>query len=220
MHTQSYCLKAGTHGPGGHGYLYGPPKGPAQEAVVALVRNSVQRTEIGRHDIQLLLWAIIARAKFENLSPQLKLVAGRLLTPQQIAMLNRTALDFVPDAAKPSALASMPAPHPPGAGGVGAAAPDVQRRRVQLPADRVCRGAGRNRAPGRGQQVSPGRPLVPASRRLFRSLSAGRLQPHVDPAVVSDTVPARLEYHPALHIAVPGNPSRQRLIQSGRAHAP
>ena len=30
MHTQSYCLKAGTHGPGGgDGYLFAPPMGPA-----------------------------------------------------------------------------------------------------------------------------------------------------------------------------------------------
>ena len=42
MQTQSYCLKAGTHGPGGgDGYLYAPPKGPAEDAVVSIVRNSV-----------------------------------------------------------------------------------------------------------------------------------------------------------------------------------
>jgi hypothetical protein len=33
LQTQSYCLKAGTHGPGGgDGYLYAPPKGPAEDA--------------------------------------------------------------------------------------------------------------------------------------------------------------------------------------------
>src|SRR3954470_11751406 len=94
---QSYCLKAGTHGPGGgDGYLYAPPKGPAQDAVMTIVRNSVNHPEIQQHDIQLLLWAIIARAKFENLSMELKSVAARLLTPRQLASLNRTALDFLP----------------------------------------------------------------------------------------------------------------------------
>ena len=73
MQTQSYCLKAGTHGPGGgDGYLYAPPLGPAEEAVVSIVRNSVSHEEIHQHDIQLLLWAIIARAKFEDLSAPLK----------------------------------------------------------------------------------------------------------------------------------------------------
>ena len=63
MQTQSYCLKAGTHGPGGgDGYLYAPPKGPAEDAVMTIVRNSVNHPEIHQHDIQVLLWAIIARA--------------------------------------------------------------------------------------------------------------------------------------------------------------
>src|SRR5262245_10041582 len=97
MHTQSYCLKAGTHGPGGgDGYLYAPPKGPARDAVVTIVRNSVRHPEIDQHKIQLLLWAIIARAKFENLSTELKAVAGILLTPEQLAMLNRRGLDLLP----------------------------------------------------------------------------------------------------------------------------
>src|ERR1044071_1874625 len=91
---QSYCLHAGTHGPGGgDGYLYAPPKGPAEDAVMSIVRNSVNHPEIQQHDIQLLLWAIIARAKFEDLSPELKSVAARLLTQRQLAGLNRKALD-------------------------------------------------------------------------------------------------------------------------------
>src|SRR5688500_8355026 len=46
MHTQSYCLKAGTHGPGGgDGYLYAPTLGPAEDAVTTILRNSVQHTE-------------------------------------------------------------------------------------------------------------------------------------------------------------------------------
>src|ERR1044071_6985444 len=90
LQDQSYCLKAGTHGPGGgDGYLYGPPKGPAGDGVMTIVRNSVNHPEIHQHDIQLLLWAIIARAKFEDLQPELKSVASRLLTPRQLAALNR-----------------------------------------------------------------------------------------------------------------------------------
>ena len=56
MQTQSYCLKAGTHGPGGgDGYLYAPPLGPAEEAVVSIVRNSVSHEDIPQHQIQVLL---------------------------------------------------------------------------------------------------------------------------------------------------------------------
>ena len=57
MHTQSYCLKAGTHGPGGgDGYLFAPPKGPAEEAVMTIVRNSVNHPEIEQHDIEPLVF--------------------------------------------------------------------------------------------------------------------------------------------------------------------
>lgn len=40
---QSYCLHAGTHGPGGgDGYLYAPPKGPAEDAVMSILHNSAR----------------------------------------------------------------------------------------------------------------------------------------------------------------------------------
>src|SRR3954468_13089161 len=93
---QSYCLHAGTHGPGGgDGYLYAPPKGSAEDAVMTIVRNSVNHPEIDQHLIQTLLWAIVARAKFEDLSSEHKMVAARLLTPRQLASLNRNALDLI-----------------------------------------------------------------------------------------------------------------------------
>src|SRR5688500_7901564 len=86
--VQSYCLKAGTHGPGGgDGYLYAPPKGPAEDAVMTVLRNSVQHPDLEQQDIQALLWAIIARAKFEDLQPQMKTTAAKLLTPRQLASL-------------------------------------------------------------------------------------------------------------------------------------
>ena len=111
LQTQSYCLKAGTHGPGeGDGYLYAPPKGPAEDAVMSIVRNSVQRPEIDQHYIQALLWAVIARAKFEDLAPNLKDTASRLLTPRQLASLNRSALDVLQGNALTDALGGVPEP--------------------------------------------------------------------------------------------------------------
>src|SRR5689334_18221800 len=109
LQDQSYCLKAGTHGPGGgDGYLYAPPLGPMEDIVMTIVRNSVNHPEIHQHDIQLLLWAIIARAKFEDLSTELKATAARLLTPRQLAGLNRTALDAVPSSVQQAAISKAP----------------------------------------------------------------------------------------------------------------
>src|SRR5688572_20425980 len=111
MHTQSYCLKAGTHGPGGgDGYIFAPTMGPAEDAVTTILRNSVNHPEIHQHDIQTLLWAIIARAKFEDLSPQHKATAARLLTPQQLTSLNRSALDLIPGDEMGAMLNRVPGP--------------------------------------------------------------------------------------------------------------
>src|SRR5215207_8217639 len=111
MQTQSYCLKAGTHGPGeGDGYLYAPPKGPAEDAVMTIVRNSVNRPEIPQQKIQQLLWAIIARAKFEDLQGEIKATASQLLTPRQLASLNRNALDVLSNSHLQSALGGVPGP--------------------------------------------------------------------------------------------------------------
>src|SRR5919205_344509 len=81
---QSYCLKAGTHGPGGgDGYLFAPPKGPAEDAVMTIVRNSVNHPEIPQHDVQVLIWALIARTKTSQLQGGAKTAAEKLLTSRQ-----------------------------------------------------------------------------------------------------------------------------------------
>lgn len=218
MDVQSYCLKAGTHGPGGgDGYLYAPPKGPAEDAVMTIVRNSVNRPEIDQHKIQALLWAIIARAKFEDLSTEHKAVASRLLTPRQLASLNRSALDVLTGPALQRVIGDMPAP---------------LRAVAQAEADlrRMLTSPGSSFADMERAAVLAGiAPLGPGSREV----PSGRWSLHPDgyyvrylPRAYSHTlieiwVPqgspsVGKEFDPATHIAVPGNTSRQRLIQSGR----
>jgi hypothetical protein len=193
--------------------------GPARDAVVSIVRNSVDNPQIGQHDIQLLLWAIIARAKFENLATELKLVAARLLTPQQIASLNRTALDLVPDSVTQSALERVPAPV-----------------RTILAAEARLRQmfASASTSFEQIESVAVLAGMAPWGEGS-RQVPSGRWSKHPDgyfvrylPAAYSHTLTqlwippgspgVGKEYDPALHIAVPGNTSRQRLIQSGRVH--
>jgi len=220
MHTQSYCLKAGTHGPGGgDGYLYAPPKGHARDAVMTIVRGSVRHQEIPQQKIQLLLWAIIARAKFENLSPDLKAVAAQLLTPQQIATLNRGALDYLPGPAHDKAMQSVPGPL--------RQALEAEARLRQMLTDP-------NSSFAQMEAVAVLSGAAPLGEGSF-TVPAGRWSRHPDgyyvrylPRSYSYTltqiwVPegsgvAGQEYDPATHIAVPGNTARQRLIQSGRSH--
>ena len=219
MQTQSYCLKAGTHGPGGgDGYLYAPPLGPAEDAVVSIVRNSVAHSEIPQHEIQLLLWAIIARAKFEDLSTQLKATAAMLLTPQQIAMLNRGALGMVPAPVLQEALNKAPAP---------------LRATLEAEANlrRMLTSGGSSFAemervavlgglppPGEGSRNVPaGRWSLHPDGYYVRYIPSGYSSTRVEIWIPEGSPAVGKEYDPALHVAVPGNTARQRLIQSGRA---
>ena len=218
MHTQSYCLQAGTHGPGGgDGYLFAAPQGPAGNAVMAIVRNSVSHPEIAQRDIQVLLWAIIARAKFEDLDPRLKATALKLLTSQELAMLNRNALDLLPGPVLDRALASVP---PPIRKVLEAEA--QLRQMVTSPGtefetmERVAVLAGV--APmGEGSRAVPsGRWSLHPDGYYVRYLPRGYSYTVTQIWVPQGSPAVSKEYDPATHIAVPGNTSKQRLIQSGR----
>jgi hypothetical protein len=220
MQAQSYCLKAGTHGPGGgDGYLYAPTKGPAEDAVMSILRNSVNHPEISQQDIQTLLWAIIARAKFEDLSTQHKATAARLLTPRQLASLNRGALDMVPGPLMDRAMAQVPGP-----------LRQIMEAEAQLrqmltnpgtsfaQMERVAVLSGM--APlGEGSRTVPsGRWSLHPDGYYVRYIPSGYSSTRVEVWVPQGSPAVGKEYDPATHIAVPGNTSRQRLVQSGRSH--
>jgi hypothetical protein len=221
MDTQSYCLHAGTYGPGGgDGYLYAPPLGAAEEAVVLVLQNSVQHPEIPQQKIQQLLWAIIARAKFEDLGSDLKAVATRLLPPQELATLNRGALDLLPGPALDRAMRSMP----PLAQQVLRAEAELRRmltsadasfeqmERTAVLAGMAPRGAGSRDVPGGRWSRHPDGYYV-------RYLPQGYSRTVTEVWVPEGSVGAGKEFDAARHIAVPGNTARQRLIQSGRMHS-
>jgi hypothetical protein len=218
FHNQSYCIKAGTHGPGGgDGYLFAPPDGPAEEAVMTILRNSVQHPDIHQNDIQTLLWAIIARAKFEDLSPDHKAVASRLLTPQQLATLNRSALDLIPGPALERAMSRMPplvrqvveAEAKLRQMLVNPATSFAELERVAVLSGMVGMGPG-------SREVPSGRWSRHPDGYFVRYLPQGYSYTVMQVWVPRGSSAVGKELDPAMHIAVPGNTARQRLIQSGR----
>jgi hypothetical protein len=218
FHGQSYCLKAGTHGPGGgDGYLYAPTAGPEEDAVTTIVRNSVNHPDLQQHMIQQLLWAIIARAKFEDLRTDLKAVAARLLRPQQIAKLNRNAVDFLPASLVEKAKESVP----PVVQQVIEAENNLRRMLTDPTAsfaemERVAVLAGAvGMGPG-SRDVPSGRWSLHPDGYYVRYLPKGYSYTVVQVWVPNGSPAVGKEYDPSTHIAVPGNTSRQRLIQSGR----
>ena len=218
MQDQSYCLHAGTYGPGGgDGYLYAPPKGSAEDAVISVVRNSVQHPEIDQHSVQLLLWAIVARAKFEDLSTDLKFTASRLLTKNQLAMLNRSGLNIVPGPALDRAMGSVPGPVRQVMEAeaqlrqmltTGASYSDMER--VAVLSGNAPRGAGSRDIPSGRWSLHPDGYYV---RYIPSSYSSTRIEVWVP----QGSSAVGREFDPATQIAVPGDTARQRLIQSGRS---
>jgi hypothetical protein len=107
--VHSYCLKPGTHGPGGGaGYLYGALRGPYADIVETILRGSSQDTDISHGQIQMLLWAVISRAGLKGISPDLQLVASRLLSWEQMYRLNGGALAFIPKSRLDRYLGGLP----------------------------------------------------------------------------------------------------------------
>jgi hypothetical protein len=218
MVQQSYCLHAGTHGPGGgDGYLYAPPKGSADDAVMSIARNSVQHPEIAQHDIQTLLWAIVARAKFEDLSSQHKAIAARLLTPRQLAALNRNALDALSGNALTDALGGVPQPLR------QVAQAEAQLRQMLTTPGATYAEMERVAVLGGNAPLGPGSQQVPSGRwslhpdgYYVRYIPSGYSSTRVEIWVPQGSPAVGKEYDPATHIAVPGNTARQRLLQSGR----
>lgn len=218
LQTQSYCLKAGTHGPGGgDGYLYAPPLGPMENTVMTILRNAVNKPQIHQHDIQLLLWSIIARAKFENLDNKIKVVASQLLTPKELASLNRTGLDILPDAVQQKAIDEAPAPIQ------AILRAEAKLRNMLTSANSSFEDMEAVAVLAGVAPLGPGSKEVPSGRwslhpdgYYIRYIPSGYSSTRVEIWVPQGSPSVGKEYDPATHIAVPGNTSRQRLIQSGR----
>ena len=217
--VQSYCLRAGTYGPKrGDAYLYAPPKGPAEKAVIAIVTNSVAHPEIEQHDIQLILWAIIARTKISDLPTNLKSVASQLLTSKQISDLDGGAMEFLTDEAMKRGLIN----EPPIMRRVMQAENDL-RQRLTVPnapyeeMERIAVLAG-DAAPGEGSRgnVPAGRWSLHPDGYYVRYLPSNYTRTRLEIYVPTGCKAIGKEFNPATHIAVPCDTGRQRLIQSGR----
>ena len=109
----SYCLKVGTYAPGesprgGRGYLYAPFRGPRAQVVQAILQNSYRHPEIPQRDVQVLLWAVIAKTRIQDMPQRMQLVAAKLLATAEIGEIGGGVADIVSDSLRRKALASLP----------------------------------------------------------------------------------------------------------------
>jgi len=110
MTNKSYCLQAGTYGPSqGDGYMFAPVLGPKEAVVISILKSAEKHADVTQHDVQILLWAIIARTKFADYSGNVKVTALKLLTTKELTQLEGGALGILPIDVVQKAKDQMPA---------------------------------------------------------------------------------------------------------------
>ncbi len=214
----SYCLKAGTHGPGGgDGYLYAPPRGPYENAVISIAQNSVKETSIPQSTVQTLLWALIARTKFLDLPRELQAAAAKLLTTKQLSDLNGGALGILTDERLGGAIIK----EPPIVRQVMEAENRLRRLLVnpassfrELEAIAVLTGEVPWGAGSR--EIPSGRWSLHPDGYYVKYMPQGYSTTDVTVFVPKGSKAIGKVFDPAKHIAVPGNTNRQRLLMSMR----
>ncbi|MFW6438103.1 MAG: hypothetical protein ACOCZ7_03720, partial [Armatimonadota bacterium] len=109
LEAKSFCLHAGTHGPGqGEGYLWAPLKGEKAGVIQDILDRYMSHPEIEQEKVQSLIWGIQSKAKINDMPEELREVADVLLTRQQIRQLNGGALGMVPEELFDQAFVDVP----------------------------------------------------------------------------------------------------------------
>ncbi len=110
LEAESFCLRAGTYGPSeGDGYLSAPLKGDRRDIVHKILSTYANYPNVTQRQAQVLIWSIIARNQFTNMSPSLQATATTLLTPEELFELNGGAIGLIPDSAWGALHGQLPA---------------------------------------------------------------------------------------------------------------
>ncbi|MHA4893535.1 hypothetical protein ACXZ1K_02190 [Pedobacter sp. PWIIR3] len=222
MTNKSYCLQAGTRGPSsGDGYMLAPVLGPKQEVVIAILKSGEQHPNVPQHDIQVLLWAIIARTRFADYNTAIKLTATTLLTPALLMQLEGGALGVLPANVMEKAKAQLPQ----GIQAIFEAENNIRRLAASGNAtyeeiERYAMLAGMvpavdNEFPSGTWALHPDGYYI---RFIPKSYSTTRTQIYV-PQELADSKP-NLVYNAPYGIACPANTGAQRLIQTNEPLEP
>ncbi len=106
----SFCLSPGAWRPGGPGpgYTWAPIKGPKAKIVQAIVGRSARQRDITQEQVQVLLWAILARTALRDMPLDMQALARRLLTPAQLSELGAGSLPALAEPLLERLVAALP----------------------------------------------------------------------------------------------------------------
>ena len=107
----SFCLFPGSRGPrssDGQGYLLAPLRGSRAAVVQKLLDRYGELPDIPQPDMQMLLWGVAAKARIRQMAAAQQRLAARLLTPLELAALDRDALGVIPPALRQRVYNALP----------------------------------------------------------------------------------------------------------------
>ncbi len=112
LETRSYCLHAGTYvsDTGGNGYIYAPLVGDRRDIIQAILDRSSDHGEIPQRDVQVLIWAVLAKYEFTDMNSSMQRTVTALLTPDEIFELNGGYMALVPDDMMSRVFGELPEP--------------------------------------------------------------------------------------------------------------
>jgi len=93
---KTYCLQPGTPDPSNRdAYFRAPLTGSRKDIIETILRKSQQKSYLEQRNVQLLLWAVVSKSNFDNLSSPVKSTAYDLLSSKQIFELRGGTMGLV-----------------------------------------------------------------------------------------------------------------------------
>lgn len=96
MSIRSFCCRGYTYGPTkGMGYVLGPWKGAKSGFVQELLRSYGRNPQVDQKDVQLLIWAVIARVKPQDMNSGAQRALVQLMGKDGGKLLADGAVDYI-----------------------------------------------------------------------------------------------------------------------------
>jgi len=93
---KTFCLQPGTPSPSSRdAYFRAPLTGSRKDIIETILRNSQKKPYLEQQNVQLLLWSVVSKSNFDNLSSPVKSTAYELLSSKQIFELRGGTMGLV-----------------------------------------------------------------------------------------------------------------------------
>ena len=106
---QAYCVGIGTTAsPGGLGYVGSALQGDRADVIQAILRATSDHLDVDQHRVQVLIWAVVAGTRLDQMSDRVQATALELLGRSGVRALGLSMMDGISQRAWERAVAQLP----------------------------------------------------------------------------------------------------------------